>query len=64
MRKMDFLDTLRHDLGFALRQLRKSPGFATITVLTVVLALAAALASVFPARRATRVDPIRVLKAE
>jgi ABC-type lipoprotein release transport system permease subunit len=36
----------------------------TFTVVPVVLALAAALACVAPARRAVRIDPIRALRPE
>ena len=72
------MTTLLGDLKFAAQPLAKSPGFTAAAILTpalgvggavllgfaVLLAAVAALASDIPARRATRVDPIRVLLEE
>jgi len=37
---------------------------ATFTIVPLVLALAAALACIAPARRAARIDPIRAMRPE
>jgi predicted permease len=50
-RRLPFLDALAQDLGYALRQLRRSPGFAAAAILTLALGVGANLA-VYGALRA------------
>ena len=57
---------MQHDLRLAIRRLRNAPvrDPLTIIVAAVVVAAAALVAAYVPARHATRVDPIGVLRAE
>jgi len=58
-----FLETLAQDLRFALRVLRKSPGFAAVAVVTLALAIGAN-AVVFGVLNALILRPLNVPQAE
>ncbi len=51
------LQTLRHDLRYAIRLLRRSPGFATATILTLALAIGAN-AAIFSAVEGVLIAPL------
>src|SRR5262245_64648241 len=51
------LQTLRHDLRYAVRLLRRSPGFATATVLTLALSIGAN-AAIFSAVQGVLIAPL------
>src|SRR5262245_61611381 len=51
------LQTLGHDLRYAIRLLRRSPGFATATILTLALSIGA-YRSIFNAVQAVLISPL------
>jgi ABC-type lipoprotein release transport system permease subunit len=71
---MTVLQELVQDLRFGLRSLRRQPGFAALVVTTLhplmlagttlLLFAVAAAAAYQPAHRASRVEPMRALRAE
>src|SRR6187549_1337696 len=51
------IQTLRHDLRYAVRLLRRSPGFATATILTLALSIGAN-AAIFSAVQGVLISPL------
>ncbi len=57
MRRQRWFDELRQDLGFAVRQLRRAPGFSAVVVVTLALAIGAT-SSVFSVADAVVLRPL------
>jgi putative ABC transport system permease protein len=51
-----WLDTVRHDLAYAARLLRRSPGFATAAILSLALGIGATT-MIFSVVHAVVIDP-------
>jgi hypothetical protein len=63
MRRVNFVDDLLRDLRFAARSLRRSPGFATLSILIVALGVGANTA-VFSVENAVLLKPLAYRDAE
>ncbi len=57
-----FVENLRRDVGYALRQMRKSPGFAAVVIITLTLGIGAN-ATVFSVLNAVLLRPLEFLNA-
>ena len=63
MRIRQWIDELRHDVTFSIRQLRASPGFAAVAILTLALGIGANSA-IFALADATLLRPLRFAEAD